>query len=148
MCVWLYIHIYVVVFGVWLSVMLESLLYSYTFCSLIFLIVFSFIFCFHLNVKFWNFVIWICHFYLISLFLYFKMCIYIIYKVLAFSFGSVLVVLILQLIASIVLICKSLWIKASAKWLNININKYIYKYIQYIGLEQPKWSFGMNYRSN
>ncbi len=48
-------------------------------------------------------------------FFIFKMCMCSIYKVLAFSFGSVLVVLILQLIASVVLICKSLWIKASAK---------------------------------
>ncbi len=38
-----------------------------------------------------------------------------IYNILAFSFGSVLVVLILQLIASVVRICKWLWIKASAK---------------------------------
>ncbi len=48
-------------------------------------------------------------------YLYFFLCVYSIYNVLAFSFGSVLVVLILQLIASVVLICKSLWIKASAK---------------------------------
>ncbi len=33
------------------------------------------------------------------------------------------------LIASIVLICKSLWIKASAKWLNVNVCVYIYIYI-------------------
>ncbi len=32
-----------------------------------------------------------------------------------------LVVLILQLIASVVLICKLLWIKASAKLLNVNV---------------------------
>ncbi len=51
----------------------------------------------------------LCHFFI------FKMCICNIYKVLSFSFGSVLVVLILQLIASVLLICKSLWIKASAK---------------------------------
>ncbi len=43
-------------------------------------------------------------------FFIFKTCICSIYKVLSFSFGSVLVVLILQLIASVVLICKSLWI--------------------------------------
>ncbi len=46
------------------------------------------------------------------LFNFFILCIYSIYKVLAFSFGSVLI---LQLFASVVLICKSLWIKASAK---------------------------------
>ncbi len=45
-------------------------------------------------------------------FFIFKMCICIIYKALAFSFGSVLI---LQSIASDVFICKSLWIKASAK---------------------------------
>ncbi len=33
-----------------------------------------------------------------------------------------IVLLLLVLIASIVLICKSLWIKASAKWLNVNLN--------------------------
>ncbi len=53
-----------------------------------------------------------CHFYLISLF-FLNVCISSIYKV--FSFESILVVLILQLIASVVLICKSLWIKVSAK---------------------------------
>ncbi len=47
-------------------------------------------------------------------FFIFKICIYSIYKVLAFSFDLFLVVLILQLIASVVFICKSLWIKASA----------------------------------
>ncbi len=41
------------------------------------------------------------------------MCVCSIYKVLALDL--LLVVLILQLIASVVLICKSLWIKASAK---------------------------------
>ncbi len=49
------------------------------------------------------------------------MSIYIIYRVLALSFGSILVVLILHMIASVVLICKSLWIKVSAKLLNIYI---------------------------
>ncbi len=44
-------------------------------------------------------------------FFIFKMCIGSIYKVLVGSVFS----LILQLIASFVLICKSLWIKASAK---------------------------------
>ncbi len=44
-------------------------------------------------------------------FFIFKMCIGSIYEVLAFGFGSVLVVLMLQLIASFVLICNSLWIK-------------------------------------
>ncbi len=46
-CVWLYIHIYVVVcFGVWLSLMLESLLYLYLLffnipnCSKLYLFVF------------------------------------------------------------------------------------------------------------
>ncbi len=53
--------------------------------------------------------------FVIFMYFIFKMCICSIYKVLSFSFGSVLVVLILQLIVSIVLICKSLWIKASAK---------------------------------
>ncbi len=49
-------------------------------------------------------------------FFIFIMCICSISKVLAFSFGSVFfIILILQLIASVVLICKSLWIKASAK---------------------------------
>ncbi len=40
-----------------------------------------------------------------------------------------LIVLILQLIASDVLICKSLWIKASAKWLNINAHVQVQKYV-------------------
>jgi len=44
------------------------------------------------------------------------MCICSVYKVVAFSFGSVFsCFFILQLIASVVLICKSLWIRASAK---------------------------------
>ncbi len=74
---------------------------------------------FHLNVKFWNFVACICHFYVISLF--FK-CVYSIYNVLAFSLDLFLVVLILQLIASVVLV----WIKASAK--------YKYKYVVFQSL--------------
>ncbi len=41
---------------------------------------------FHLNVKFRNFVVCICHFYAIYLFL---KCVCHIYKVLSFSFGSV-----------------------------------------------------------
>ncbi len=56
----------------------------------------------------------ICNFYLTCIFI-FVMCICSIYKVSAFSFGSVLVVLILQSIASVVLMCKLLWRKASAK---------------------------------
>ncbi len=43
------------------------------------------------------------------------MCIYNIDKVLACIFLSVLVVIILQLIAPVVLICKLLWMKVSAK---------------------------------
>ncbi len=43
------------------------------------------------------------------------MCIGSIYKVLALILDLFFVVLILQLIASVVLICKSLWIKASDK---------------------------------
>ncbi len=77
-----------------------------------FCIVVSFIFCFHLNVKFRNVGVCNCRFYLIFFF-FLNVSIYSIYKV--FSFESVLVVLILQSIASVVLICKSLWIKASAK---------------------------------
>ncbi len=37
-----------------------------------------------------------------------------------------LAVLILQLIASVVLVCKSLWTKASAKWLDVNVKVSIY----------------------
>ncbi len=54
------------------------------------------------------------HFYLISLFC-FNVYIYNIDKVLACIFVSVLVVIILQLIAPVVLICKLLWMKVSAK---------------------------------
>ncbi len=50
--------------------------------------------------------------FLCNFFIFFKMCICSIYKVLVLDLF--LVVLILQLIASILLICKSLWIKASA----------------------------------
>ncbi len=106
--------------------MLESLLYSCTFCSLIFWIVFSFVF--NLNVNFLNVVVCIWLF-LIPLF--FK-CVYVEFVVLyLYVLDLFLVVLILQLIASAVLICKSLWIKASAKWLNINIY-FFYKEINII----------------
>ncbi len=106
MCV--VVHIYSFFLGVWLSVMLEALLYSYTFCSLIFLIVLCF-FCFSFKCSVFK----LCCMHLSFLFNFFtlKMCICSIYKVLAFSFGSVFVVLILQSIASVVLIYKSLWIK-------------------------------------
>jgi len=36
----------------------------------------------------------------------------------------------MKMIASIVLICKSLWIKVSAKWLNVNKNKILYRQAQ------------------
>ncbi len=52
------------------------------------------------------------HLFLFNFFI-FKMCIGSIYKVLVLDLF--LVVLILQLIASVVLMCKSLWIKVSAK---------------------------------
>ncbi len=104
--------------------MLEALLYSYTFCSLIFKIVIRFIFPFSFKCS----VLKLCCMHLTFLFVYFKMCICSIYKVFAFSFGSVFVVLILQSIASVVLIFKSIWIKCK---LNVNIycvNIYIYIY--------------------
>ncbi len=90
MCVWLYIHICP--------------------CFLVFSLILVFLFkCSVLK--------FCCmHFSFLLNFFIFKMCICSIYKVLAFSIGSVLVVFfILQLIASVVLIWKSLWIKASAK---------------------------------
>ncbi len=46
-----------------------------------------------------------------------------------------IIVVLLVLIASIVIICKSLWIKASAKWLNVMYTKKQIYYCEMISAE-------------